>query len=537
MVSQQICPSCATANSTFASTCRICRTPLSPKTFPDEELELTYEPARTSRSSAPMSMPGAAWPAERLTPSHLAERYSSDVWASLPPPLPDGAAPSALSNWPAAPAAAADPPAAEARGPVATEPIAGSDASPESVPATSIPPRPPLSFHLDTQAGAVLAASPPSAPAASLPQAGPGNGAAAPAAASSPSAPGGYAGALGVADVAAASDGPTPSAFTRFAERVAARNAGATASTPPLGGGPPLSPAFPTNLETPAPPPVFTTAVPAAPPAPLPPPAPATDGPAPNWSEAPSGRGWAVREQRAGPAAEWSVPAAGPTGYPAAGPAGYPAVSAAYPDPASAVAAPAPWEPGAARRSGTAARLFILFVVLVLIFAAGLWYFAYGPGGSQGMGSGTHTISAPATLGGQSQNTNAAVDLVTAALQQKIAGDPLWNGSVVAVYGDIISSTDYYMLAVVTSSRQLAYSDLSSAIQSMDDNASAGFDLSKATVTAVNGVNFHCGPTSAGVTLCVWIDGNVEGTVFGGAGAGSGATLSAAEEARSTAEH
>ena len=99
-MSQQICASCATANSTFASVCRSCSAPLEPRSLPsdtsggfaiygaDGQAAVQAAPASTpptDYASAPHSASGGNghWPAERLTPSTL-QKWASDGWAGLP---------------------------------------------------------------------------------------------------------------------------------------------------------------------------------------------------------------------------------------------------------------------------------------------------------------------------------------------------------------------------------------------------------------------------------------------------------------------
>ncbi len=86
VVSEQICPSCATPNSSFAPSCRSCGASLSPRPLP------AYESAPRSLGLGRGVGGAEGWPAPKLTPSGLAAQYSSDRWAGVPRaqgPYPD----------------------------------------------------------------------------------------------------------------------------------------------------------------------------------------------------------------------------------------------------------------------------------------------------------------------------------------------------------------------------------------------------------------------------------------------------------------
>ena len=169
VVSQQICASCATANSTFASVCRSCSAPLEPRSLPsdtsggfaiygaDGQAAVQAAPASTpptDYASAPHSASGGNghWPAERLTPSTL-QKWASDGWTGLPraqTPLPVRPA---SRSWAAPPPA---PPGCDGGTAAAVPPPP--PAAPPDVPAA---PRGPLAFHLEVGAGSALAAGTP----------------------------------------------------------------------------------------------------------------------------------------------------------------------------------------------------------------------------------------------------------------------------------------------------------------------------------------------------------------------------------------
>ena len=165
MVSQQICPSCATANSTFASVCRSCSTALEPRSLPsdtsggfaiygaDGQAAVQAAPASASTAGYAPAPPSAAggnghWPAEKLTPSSL-QKWASDGWTGLPRAQVPRPVRPASHSW------AAPPPPGDDDGPVAAVPPPPPAAPPPAPPA----PRGPLAFHLDVGAGSALAAS------------------------------------------------------------------------------------------------------------------------------------------------------------------------------------------------------------------------------------------------------------------------------------------------------------------------------------------------------------------------------------------
>ncbi len=198
-MSQQICPSCATANSTFATVCRSCSVPLEPRVLPIATSDgfkvfggnghtpapapadgfrvfggngHTPAPApadgfrvfsgdgQTPAPTAAVPPPppayeagprGAAgeesgWPAHQLTPSRF-QTWGGGGWTGLPrsqAPKPGGDDPPA---W-------GPPPAPPRRDSLMS-------AGPALAPAAAAPaPRAPLAFHLDVGAGSALAPAP-----------------------------------------------------------------------------------------------------------------------------------------------------------------------------------------------------------------------------------------------------------------------------------------------------------------------------------------------------------------------------------------
>ena len=166
MVSQQTCPSCATANSTFASVCRNCAAPLAPRPLPVSgpggfavyssggapaapPVVAPPPPSPDSYQAAPRSATGdeGGWPADRISPSRF-QASASDGWTGVPREQATAAQQHAPPAW----------------GPPAAPPPQRSDghrlagASPDPTAAAPAP-RGPLAFHLDVGAGSALAAA------------------------------------------------------------------------------------------------------------------------------------------------------------------------------------------------------------------------------------------------------------------------------------------------------------------------------------------------------------------------------------------
>lgn len=442
MVSQQTCPSCATANSTFASACRNCATPLTPRSqlgngsegfavyrsgLQPPEPPLAVVPPSDTYVAAPRPIAGeeSGWPADRLSPSRF-EPSPPAGWTGLPPA--SAAAPErAAAPW--GPPSAPPPQRSDGHQPAGMV-LAG--APPVSAPT----PRAALAFHLDVGAGAALVAAP------SLP-------------------------------------GPPPS------------------PPPPL----PAGGAAPSSAGAP--------------------------GVTPDQS---GGRGWGIRQRRH-PSPVATIPAEA-----SADTASRFAVARRRPVPAAVALPPAPWEEAASpRRRHAGLHLFVVLLLAALVAVGVLLYLSGGF--NQGLGSGTHTLSAPATLDGLAQDSSAPLQSTGQALQGEIEGADssahVLRQLLTAFYGsapsDGTATTPEYFLFLSAFQSPLTTADLNQ----FETLVSAG------TVESEDGVGFHCGAPTGGPmsSLCFWIDGNVLGVVEGTAGVGPAATLAAAEEARASAEH
>ncbi len=248
------------------------------------------------------------------------------------------------------------------------------------------------------------------------------------------------------------------------------------------------------------------------------------------------GLGWGVREQRPALYPTWTPApvASGPTGGPSAGGA-YAGVGL-YPGYAY------PGQPGAIAphvgRSRAAFRALVLLVFVALVGAGAFLYLSSES--AQGLGSGTHTLSTPATLGGLPQTTTSAMTALSSQVKSQMAAEPGITGSVFTVYTSATPGGPGYILGIASDDQAVTSSDLSRFAAGFNSTAGVTFNLTTASVSSDNGVSFHCAPVTlsgAADTLCVWGDGNVIGMVIGSSGAGSAATVVAAEEARTTAEH
>ncbi|HAW10591.1 MAG TPA: hypothetical protein DCX12_05915 [Chloroflexi bacterium] len=425
-MSQQICASCATANSTFASVCRSCSAPLEPRSLPsdtsggfaiygaDGQAAVQAAPASTpptDYASAPHSASGGNghWPAERLTPSTL-QKWASDGWTGLPraqTPLPVRPA---SRSWAAPPPA---PPGCDGGTAAAVPPPP--PAAPPDVPAA---PRGPLAFHLEVGAGSALAAG-------------------------------------------------TPAGF-----------------------------------------------------APEPPPAGAADDG--------GGHGWGVREQKPAPSSAWDVQPATYTP-----PAPYLPPGAR---PASGSPPAAAWA-RSGRRPRVGVQIFFLSVIAVVITAGIFIYLMNGL--ATGVGSGTHTLTNPLTLGGVAPNTNPELTAAGNALESEIEAHAVAANSgleqtVVGFYGSSDGIADGiqpdYFLFLESVNTSLTASDLSQVDSHL---------LTVISVQTADRVSFHCGAPLSGemTSMCTWVDGNVFGVVEGSASVGAAATTAAAEQARTIAEH
>jgi hypothetical protein len=527
LVSQQICPACATPNSTYAPKCRNCGTPLNPRPLPGEPVVTPWggraaEPAapsqalhdgeadaaheyemapRVAGSGAQAAAAHDPWPAERLTPSRAAEGHTGGLWTSLPhevaqTPSSNGHPSPALTPSGEAPAEYEAPPPAEAALPDAASPASGGNAGPpdeekgeppvasaekdESRPSPGGdgPGQPgPFSFHLEDGGGAAL-----------------GNGRLA---ASAP------------AQALPGAETPTSNFAATFAGRAlspqpAVVEDAEAAMDDALTGGHP-SEASP-EMRT-----------------------------APSAGMRNGGRGWGIRESRtAAPAWAPSSPPPDDDGGPRPSGSSYSAGTPFFGVPPIAAAAGS-WggSTRARRRSGPVRGLFAVLILVVLIFAAGFWYFAYGPGAP-------HTVSAPATLGGLSVNNSPANAELTSAFQSRFAGEAHVRTSVFSFYGNG-QSANGYVLGLFALNGTVRPADLNNFVSVFNSNAgSSSFDLAAASPTAQEGVTYRCGPvalSSFAATVCVWSDVNVIGWVAGLPGESGAATLSAAEQARSTGEH
>lgn len=182
-MSQQICPSCATANSTYASVCRSCSAPLTPRPPSSDEPSgfavygrdggsaapapaIPPLPASLDFQAGPRSASGeeGGWPAERLSVSSH-QVWASNGWTGVPRMQPHTPRAHVPPVW--GPPPAPGPMRSDGR---SAAPALTASAFPPAVPPPA--PRAPMAFHLDGGAGPALAIEPrmsaPTSPSAPL---------------------------------------------------------------------------------------------------------------------------------------------------------------------------------------------------------------------------------------------------------------------------------------------------------------------------------------------------------------------------------
>ena len=182
----------------------------------------------------------------------------------------------------------------------------------------------------------------------------------------------------------------------------------------------------------------------------------------------------------------------------------------------------------------------VTLLVLALVVAAGIFYCLVNVP-APGLGSGTHTLTTPETLGGYAQNANTQLQvdgqLLEAGIQSPSARVPGAQQVVVAFYGSTDGTGNgadpEYDVIAVAYDRPLTSADLSTLADAL-----SGFDYSTSTVQTSDGVSFHCGPEtgSSMASVCLWVDGNIVGQVDSAIGLSQSSTLAAAEQARVSAE-
>jgi hypothetical protein len=185
------------------------------------------------------------------------------------------------------------------------------------------------------------------------------------------------------------------------------------------------------------------------------------------------------------------------------------------------------------RRPRVGVQIFFLSLIAVLITAGIFIYLMNGM--AAGVGSGTHILSTPASLGGAVPDKNAVLQLLVQPLQAEIQADAIPGSAtirqtVAGFYGAPGASDADYFLVMVSTNAPLTASDLSQADSHL---------LAVSSVQTANGVSFHCGKSVINniPSICTWVDGNVFGVVQGSSDVSAAATMAAAEQARIIAEH
>jgi hypothetical protein len=191
-------------------------------------------------------------------------------------------------------------------------------------------------------------------------------------------------------------------------------------------------------------------------------------------------------------------------------------------------------------RSRAAFRALVLLVFVALVGAGAFLYLSSES--AQGLGSGAHTVSAPAAVGGYAENTNPGMQALGQVLGAGVESSstsrvPGLQQAVVAFYGSTdgtgSGTSPGYMLVTASYNHALSYANLTTLGSGL-----SGFDFSTASVQSQDGVDFHCGTFSSSLlsSVCMWVDGNVFGVVLGAPTLGQANTLVAAEGARTSVE-
>jgi hypothetical protein len=196
-----------------------------------------------------------------------------------------------------------------------------------------------------------------------------------------------------------------------------------------------------------------------------------------------------------------------------------------------------------APRVGRSRAVFRVLVLLVFVVLVGVGAFLnLSNESAQGLGSGTHSVSAPAAVGGFAQNTNVELQGLGQAFRATVESSSSSSVSglqqaVIAFYGSTdgtgSGTSPEYMVVAASYGHALSDANLTTLGTGL-----SGFDFATASVQSQDGVDFHCGAFGATVLAsgCMWVDGNVFGMVLGAPSLGQASTLVAAEGARNSVE-
>ncbi|HEY6378436.1 MAG TPA: hypothetical protein VI316_04565 [Candidatus Dormibacteraeota bacterium] len=189
----------------------------------------------------------------------------------------------------------------------------------------------------------------------------------------------------------------------------------------------------------------------------------------------------------------------------------------------------------------TRAGMRFAALALVGVLGAGLFGRHYLNGAS-----GTHAISLPATIAGETKVTGyGAIDSAMASYNQMVHAQKDVKQVLSAVYGrvngDQTSLVDAYELHLVLVSRQsLTTDDVLNALAA--DNPDISVDRAGAVTKTINGTDFQCtpinDPRAPGATdvACLWQDSDVVGVLWAYSAANADIVANTAAQVEHTAE-
>jgi hypothetical protein len=196
---------------------------------------------------------------------------------------------------------------------------------------------------------------------------------------------------------------------------------------------------------------------------------------------------------------------------------------------------------GVAALLTTRAGMRFAVLALVGVLGAGLFGRHYLSGAS-----GTHAISLPATIAGETKVTGyGAIDSAMASYNQMVHAQKDVKQVLSAVYGKVNSDqtglVDAYELHLVLVSRQsITTDDVLNALAA--DNPDVSVDRAGAVTKTINGTDFQCtpinDPRAPGATdvACLWQDSDVVGVLWAYSAANADIVANTAAQVERTAE-
>jgi hypothetical protein len=188
-------------------------------------------------------------------------------------------------------------------------------------------------------------------------------------------------------------------------------------------------------------------------------------------------------------------------------------------------------------------RIGIRLAVLALLGTVGIGVFGHHYLSGNG---GTHTISLPAKVGGESKVTGyGAVDAAMAAYNQQVQGQKNVKQVLSAVYGkvngDQTSLVDAYEVhLVLVSNQSISTDDVLTALER--DNPDIKVDREGSVTRTIDGTDFQCtpinDPRAPGATdvACLWQDNDVVGVLWAYSAANADIIATTASQVEKTGE-